>query len=753
MTEQPASCAPSGSVVAQLMAAVRPEFRVDRLFVAVDDPILGGGGPCRVPHCERTGHSAQLCHAHYVRWKHQGRPELATFVVTTNPATKGHGYTRPCGVDNCGRGRAHHGLCNRHHKAWVRTGEPPVGDWLSVAPPADPDDEPCAMPGCRLSAEPRQPGSERPRLCISHRNRWYGHGRPSLAELIERCAAYGEPMVDFSELPAQLRLEVQYGTQCRVDDHTIRLPARSLTSLIRFLADCGRPSLLGDADRLDHLLDGRFRVRSTERAFVRYTIQRLCDLLEGEGWEREYTRDRWQLNRLGFEKSAGGQAVLRFDRITLPWLRELGKRYARLRLTTGISPDSVGGDVLALTRLSGVLVDAAGETASIDQLDREVLERYLAWLRAQGNSLSFQRGHTASVMTFLHTVRRYDWAPELPAEAMIYPDDYPPQQTLVSRGLSEHVMQQIEDPANLDEFADSAMRVMTELLIRTGLRGGDARKLPIDCLVRDDDGACYLRYINHKPAREAYVPIDDALEARIVEQQQRVRARWAQAAVCLFPAARNNPSGRTPVGRAHYVNQLARWIRLCDIRDETGALVHVTPHQFRHTYGTRLINSGVPEEVVRKLLDHDSPDMTAHYARLQLKTIRREWEKARKVNIAGERLTVDGDGPLADAAWMKENLGRAKQALPNGYCGLPLQQTCPHANACLTCPVFITTAEFLPQHREQRENTLALISAAQIEGQERMVEMNHQVLSSLDNIITALEAPDSDQTGETADGR
>lgn len=72
MTEQPASCAPSGSVVAQLMAAVRPEFRVDRLFVAVDDPILGGGGPCRVPQCERTGHSAQLCHAHYVRWKHQG---------------------------------------------------------------------------------------------------------------------------------------------------------------------------------------------------------------------------------------------------------------------------------------------------------------------------------------------------------------------------------------------------------------------------------------------------------------------------------------------------------------------------------------------------------------------------------------------------------------------------------------------------------------------------------------------------------
>jgi len=39
---------------------------------------------------------------------------------------------------------------------------------------------------------------------------------------------------------------------------------------------------------------------------------------------------------------------------------------------------------------------------------------------------------------------------------------------------------------------------------------------------------------------------------------------------------------------------------------------------------------------------------------------------------------------LADATWAKDRLARAKQTLPNGYCGLPLQQTCPHANALLT---------------------------------------------------------------------
>jgi integrase len=36
-------------------------------------------------------------------------------------------------------------------------------------------------------------------------------------------------------------------------------------------------------------------------------------------------------------------------------------------------------------------------------------------------------------------------------------------------------------------------------------------------------------------------------------------------------------------------------------------------HQFRRTLGTRLINNDVAQEVVRKLLDHTSTAMTAHY--------------------------------------------------------------------------------------------------------------------------------------------
>jgi hypothetical protein len=71
--------------------------------------------------------------------------------------------------------------------------------------------------------------------------------------------------------------------------------------------------------------------------------------------------------------------------------------------------------------------------------------------------------------------------------------------------------------------------------------------------------------------------------------------------------------------------------------------------------------------------------MTAHYALLSDTTIRRHSEQARKVNASGETVTLDPGGTLADAAWAKQRLRRATQARPNGYCGLPLVKTCPHA--------------------------------------------------------------------------
>jgi len=106
-------------------------------------------------------------------------------------------------------------------------------------------------------------------------------------------------------------------------------------------------------------------------------------------------------------------------------------------------------------------------------------------------------------------------------------------------------------------------------------------------------------------------------------------------------APTRNPEGKVAFSTATFRGELRQWSRVCDIRNELGRDVNVTPHQWRHTFGTRLINNEVPQETVRRLLDHDSHAMTSHYARLSDQTIRQQWERARKVNIAGEQLTAD----------------------------------------------------------------------------------------------------------------
>ncbi len=59
--------------------------------------------------------------------------------------------------------------------------------------------------------------------------------------------------------------------------------------------------------------------------------------------------------------------------------------------------------------------------------------------------------------------------------------------------------------------------------------------------------------------------------------------------------------------------------------------------------------------------------------------------------------------------------------------------------ACLTCPVFLTGPEFLPELREQRRRTLTLVDVSEAEGQARVAEMNKQVLTNLDRMITEME--------------
>ena len=68
------------------------------------------------------------------------------------------------------------------------------------------------------------------------------------------------------------------------------------------------------------------------------------------------------------------------------------------------------------------------------------------------------------------------------------------------------------------------------------------------------------------------------------------------------------------------------------------------------------------------------------------------------------------------------------------------ERDCPHPNACLTCPDFQTTPEFLAVHRAQAATNRTLIARAEADGRFRLVTNLRRTQDSLDAIIPSLEA-------------
>jgi len=735
---------PAG-LLQKLMTAIRPEFRADDLVFHPRDPVFGGPA-CAVSGCVRPGRKRGMCLSHRQRWLASGKPDLAEFVATTTADWHGHRSLGSCVIAGCGYGLQSNGMCQRHARQWHQAGRPELAGWqASPAPLPAPSSPPRTrrIGYCDLWARGTSV------FCSSHDDRWRGRGRPDVEAFI---ASYEDPgpgseHIDLRCLPAQLRLEVQYVLQCRRDEEKAKILPSRVQPIVQALALTGVSSLLDQPEcHWTNFAPPAPGEGKGWRAFVLDAHRRIEALAIGQGWEIEYPRDLWRLRNLGIDQP---EATFNFAEIPQPWLKALAKRWARWHLSTGLSASTAGTGVRTVARFARFLTSQPVAIDRLANVDRPLLERYLADLRAELDGRHCHVQHVGALNGFLRAIRRHGWDDTLPAGAVLFSEDYPKRGERLPRALAGQVMAQIEQPGNLGRWDNLAYRLITLILMRCGLRVSSAVGLAFDCVVTDADAAPYLRYYNTKMKREALVPIDEELHREIGEQQQRTLQRFPAGAPLLFPRQNNNLDGRRPVSSHTYRGALCRWLAECDIRDEHGRPVHLTPHQYRHSVGTMLINRDVPQHVVQKILDHDSPAMTAHYARLSDTTIRRHWEQARKVNAQGETVTLDPDGRLAEAAWAKQRIGRATQALPNGYCGLPLIKKCEHANACLTCPMFITTTEFLPQHRQQHQQTLQIISAAEARGQMRMVEMNRQVAGNLEKIIVALEE-DTQATTEAA---
>ena len=659
----------------------------------------------------------------------------------------------PCRVPGCLYGRTRKGLCAGHDRCWHREGASDLEEWIASAAPDAGDHTTCHVDGCRLWA------SGWDGFCLAHSTRFHlSRGPHAPADLRSLSANElratrrreaekfiraelerndSSNAVDLAGLEPRLREELAFLFTAYLESGRRRVALSTWALLVDRLRT-RRVITLTANPAVSWIADLELNRHSEAKTILRWGCDQLDRVLAGEGWDHEYDRDAWRLDRLGY--SGYGHALIRFDGIEQLWLRALAKRWTRHRLCTGIAPGGSSLGVRALTSLSRHLSALRHPPGNPGELTHEMIQGWVSDLAKSGLQPSTRMGLIGQVSVFLREVHRRSWAPDLPATTMVFPEDFPKRAPRTARGLSEHVMAQLETPDALSRLP-GRHRLVVEVLIRCGLRTIDALGLGVDCLIRDGDGHAYLQYLNHKMKRTAFVPIDDVLATRIEEQRGAVLAEYPSraAGLMLFPSPIANPDGTKRRSSSGLRQVVLQWLADLGITDEQGYPVHLTPHRFRHTFGTRLINRDVPQHIVQQLLDHTSPEMTAHYARLHDTTVRDAWAKAQLLDVQGNPIAHPAEGDLAEAAWTRRGLEKAKQTLPNGYCGMPLHSPCDHANACLTCPLFITSSEFLPQHRTQLTATLELIDVSKKRGHQRLVDANEKVAANLQRIICACE--------------
>jgi len=236
---------------------------------------------------------------------------------------------------------------------------------------------------------------------------------------------------------------------------------------------------------------------------------------------------------------------------------------------------------------------------------------------------------------------------------------------------------------------DPVARLCVEILARTGVRLSELLGLTVDAVVQIGS-AYWLRIPVGKLHNDRYIPLHPDLKTLLDDWITNHRPVGLRSDRLLLEHGR-------PVTKLRVANALSR------IAHDAG-IGHVTPHQLRHTLATQAINRGMSIDAIAALLGHKTLAMTMVYARIADKTVADEYfsvtEKVEALYGQPQQLTADHEG--SEMRRLRAEMHR--RMLGNGYCARPVEMDCHFESICESCTFFVTTIEFKPTLRRQRDD-------------------------------------------------
>ena len=442
-----------------------------------------------------------------------------------------------------------------------------------------------------------------------------------------------------------------------------------------------------------------------------------------------FDEDRWEAEKIGLEPDHTNSAYyVSFTRIKQTWLKQAVKKFIYLQ-SASKSFSSCRSYTAGLAHFSKFLENRFPQIVA-KQIDRELILHFIGYLTKNNLSITTKKIALIHLRTFHEYCIQEKWLP-FSSELWVHHGDLPDKAVHTPKFIPEMVIEQLE--RHIHHFPQYRQRLIL-LLLETGRRVSEVCALSFDCLSYDKQNDPFLKVKERKLKKSYLIPLS-AKAHKIIQAQQIFSGNIDENKRYLFPAV--NESKALHLTTRHINESLNKLAKDQSIVDENGKIWHFHSHQFRHTVGTRMINSGVPQAIVQQFLGHETPEMTSRYAHIHQETLKSEFQKFNQklIDTKGQIYKLDSD---SDAQWLRHNI--MAQTLPNGLCALPTtQHACPHANACLSCAHFRTNKQFLPQHKKQLGETKKLVFQARDKGWQRQLEMNEAIQDKLEIIVNTLE--------------
>jgi len=166
-------------------------------------------------------------------------------------------------------------------------------------------------------------------------------------------------------------------------------------------------------------------------------------------------------------------------------------------------------------------------------------------------------------------------------------------------------------------------QAMLELLYSSGARVSELIGINLNDLssMQTNDGSITTLKLRGKGSKERIVPLGSFASKAIDNYVTRVRpeltAKSAKTTSALFLNS-----------RGLRISRQSAWQMVLDSAEAAGVSEHVSPHVFRHSYATHLLDGGADIRVVQELLGHASVTTTQIYTLITIDKVRESYSMA-----------------------------------------------------------------------------------------------------------------------------